>query len=295
MEKMIDSGGYGCVYYPNIDCSGNIHPDSKMVSKLVQYDNAQREIYMSKLIHKIPHYKKHFVVVEDNCTIEGKIPFKKCNAIKSTDTKFKILYIPYKEKTQSNISFLSMYNTLLTSVQLLIHHKIVHFDINKQNMIQSHNNIFLIDFGIAIDIRNVYSKVKDYFYTYHISYYQWPLEVHILCYHLYVGKITHTILTKICNDYVKHHIVLQKSNDKFVKEYIEGSIEYFSTIISLPAEEMIKQCICSWKTWDNYALIICLFQMKYTIPTLFFKNIHYLPSERLSVPKCIELTATSSA
>ena len=292
---MIDSGGYGCVYYPNIDCSGNIHPKSTMVSKLVQYDNAQREIYIAKLIHKIDHYKDHFIVVEDNCTIHGKVPFQTCNAIKSTDTKFKILYIPYKEKTYCNLSFNTIYHTLLTSVQLLIHHKIVHFDINKENIIQSNKDIFLIDFGISIHMTNVYSKLKDYFYTYHISYYQWPLEVHILCYHLYLGKLTTVIIEKICKDYVKHHIVLQKSNEKFVKEYIEGSIEYFSSMVSLPVEEMIKQCISSWKTWDNYALIIYLFQMKYTIPTLFFKNIHYLPSERLSVAKCLELTATSPA
>jgi len=293
MEKIIDSGGYGCVYYPKIDCSGNIDPESKMVSKVVQYDNAQREIYMAKLIHKIDDYQDHFVVVEENCTIHGKVPFKTCDAIKARDTKFKILYIPYKEKTYCNLPFHSMYKTLLTSVQLLIDHKIVHFDINKQNIIQSHKDIFLIDFGIAIDMTNVFSRLKQYFYTYHISYCQWPLEVHILCYHLYVGKITLEKLEKICNDYVKHHIILQKSNDKFVKEYIEGSIHYFLPILSLPVEEMIKQCISSWKTWDNYALIICLFQMNYTIPTLFFKNIHYLPSERLSVTKCLELTATS--
>ena len=160
---MIDSGGYGCVYYPKIDCSGNIDPDSKMVSKLVQYDNAQREIYMSQLIHKINHYKEHFVVVEDNCTIDGKVPFKKCDAIKSRDTKFKILYIPYKEKTNCNLSFHSIYRKLLKSIQLLINHKIVHFDINKQNMIESNKNIFLIDFGIAIDMTKVYSKLKEYF------------------------------------------------------------------------------------------------------------------------------------
>ncbi len=290
---MIDSGGYGCVYYPKIDCSGNIDSDSKMVSKLVQYDSAQREIYMSKIIHKIDHYQNHFLVVEENCTIHGKVPFKKCEAIKPRDTKFKILYIPYKEKTYCQLSFHDIYNSLLTSVQLLIDHKIVHFDLKEDNIIQSNQELFLIDFGLSIDITNVYSNLKKYFFTYHISYCQWPLEVHVLCYHLYIRKITPTILEKICRDYVKHHIILQNSNHKFVKEYIEGSIQYFLTVIDLPVEEMIKQCISSWKTWDNYALIIYLFKKKYTIPTLFFKNIHYLPSERLSVAKCLELTATS--
>jgi serine/threonine protein kinase len=295
MEKMIDSGAFGCVYYPKIDCSGNIHPESKMVSKLVQYDIAKREIYISRLIHKIDNYKDHFLVVESNCTINGKVPFKKCDAIKPRDTKFKILYIPYKEKTYCELSFHSIYSKLLTSVQLLINHKIVHFDINKENIIQSNKDIFLIDFGISIDMTNVYSNLKYYFYTFHIQYYQWPLEVHILCYYLYIGKITHDTLVKICNEYVKHHVVLQKSNAKFVKEYLDGSIDYFSQILSHPVEEIVKHCISSWKTWDNYALIIYLFKMNYSIPTLFFKNIHYLPSERLSVAKCLELTAASLA
>ena len=41
---------------------------------------------------------------------------------------------------------------------------------------------------------------------------------------------------------------LQKSNDKFVKEYTEKSIEYYSDIITFPTEEFIKKCISSWRT-----------------------------------------------
>jgi len=293
METLIDSGGYGCVYYPKIDCSGNVDKHANMVSKLVQYDNAQHEIYISTIVQKIPNYANHFLIVEDNCTIQGKIPFKKCDAIKSYDTKFKILYIPYKERTQCTLSFTELYKTLLTSVQLLLQHKLVHFDLNKKNIIYSKNDVYMIDFGLSIDMTHVYSNLKHYFYTYYISYCQWPLEVHLLCYRLNVGKITPSILHTICKDYVKHHIVLQKSTNKFVKEYIEGSIEYYLPIIEFPNEEFIKKCISSWKTWDNYSLIIHLFKMNYTIPTLFFKNIHYLPSERISVAKC--LTAASSA
>jgi serine/threonine protein kinase len=291
METLINEGGYGCIYYPKIDCSGNLHPESKMVSKLIQYDHGKDEIYISNLIRKIPNYKNHFLVVEDNCTIDKAVPFKKCDSVKQ-DTKFKILYIPYKQQTPSNRSFHSLYKELLESIQLLVHNKIVHFDIKPSNTIQA-ENVYLIDFGISIDMTHVYSNVTHYFYKYHIQYYHWPLEVHLLCYRLHVGKITLDILEKICRDFVKHHIVLQKSNDKFVKEYTEKSIEYYSDIITFPTEEFIKKCISSWKTWDNYALIICLFQMNYTIPTLFFKNIHYLPSERLSISKCLELTATS--
>ena len=92
METLINEGGYGCIYYPKIDCSGNLHPESKMVSKLIQYDHGKDEIYISNLIRKIPNYKKHFLVVEDNCTIDTAVPFKTCNSVKE-DTKFKILYI----------------------------------------------------------------------------------------------------------------------------------------------------------------------------------------------------------
>jgi hypothetical protein len=250
--------------------------DSK-ISKLIHFENAEHELYISGLIKKI-NYNKHFLIVEESCTLPN---------------KFKILYYPYKEIIPHSLSFNTIYHSLLTSVQILIHTKIVHFDINKKNIIHS-DNIYLTNFGIAIDMTNVYSKFKKYFYTYFIQQYQWPLEVHLLCYQINVGKITYDILTIICTEFVKHHIILQKSNLKFVKEYISKSIEYYLPIIQLPHDEFIKTCISSWKTWDNYALIIYLFE-QYTIPTLFLKNIHYLPTERLSVSKCLELTAASTA
>jgi hypothetical protein len=258
------------------DCS----KDPKMVSKLLHVENAEHEIYITQLLKKINNYNKHFLVIEENCSLKT--------------NQFKILYIPYKESIPNKLSFNSNYNSLLTSIQLLIQNKIVHFDINKKNIIHS-DSIYLLNFGISIDMTHVYSKFKKYFYTYFIKNYKWPLEVHLLCYQINVGKITPDILKTICTEFVNHHIILQNSNSKFVKEYTTKSIEYYSTIIQLPYDEFIKKCISSWKTWDNYALIIYLFEEKYTIPLLFLKNIHYLPTERLSVPKCIELTAASTA
>jgi len=247
------------------------------ISKLVNIENAKHEIYIAGLIKKINNYENYFLITDENCRI---------------DDKFKILYTPYKEPIINNLSFNSIYYSLLTSIQILIDHKIVHFD--KKKIIQS-DNIYLTNFKISIDMKNVYSKFKTYFYTYYIKNYYWPLEVHLLCYSINVGKITPDILKIICTDFTNNHIILKKSNPKFINEYITKSIDYYSPWIQLPYDEFIKKIIGSWKTWDNYGLIIYLFEQKYTIPTLFLKNIHYLPTERLSVSKCLELTAASTA
>jgi hypothetical protein len=294
MSKLIDSGGYGCIYYPKIDCSGNVHVEDKMVSKLINFDDAEHELYMAKKIKKIKNYNQYFIPAENSCTLNKNVKFKPCSAIKPHHNKFKILYIPYKETLPLKLSFQILYHSLLESVHLLVAHKIVHFDLKETNIIHS-DRIYIIDFGISINMNNVYSKVQKYFYTYYIQYYAWPLEVHLLNYRVNVGNITPDILSTICHDFVKYNIILKSSKPEFIKEYISGSIEYYTPIITLSYNEFIKKCIHSWKTWDNYALIIYLFKLNYTIPNLFFKNIHYLPSQRLSVTKCLQLTAASTA
>ena len=294
MSNLIDSGGYGCIYYPKIDCAGNVHIEDKMVSKLINNKDADHELYIAKKLKKIKNYKDYFIPAEGSCTLKKSTKLKPCSALKSYHNKFKILYVPYKKKLPLTLSFPKLYHSLLESVHLLIQHKIVHYDLHENNIINS-DRPYIIDFGLSIDINKVYSNLSHYFYTHYIQYYVWPLEVHLLNYRINVGKITPDILSTICHDFVKYNIVLQSSTPKFVKEYTSESIHYYTPIIELPYDEFIKKCIHSWKTWDNYALIIYLFKLNYTIPNLFFKNIHYLPSERLSVSKCLELTAASTA
>jgi hypothetical protein len=290
MNKFIDAGAYGCVYYPGMDCKGNTIA-APMVSKIVNDKDAQHEIYMSNLVKQIKQYEDHFLPVESHCDVKRKLPIVKCNAIKH-HSKYKILYIPYKETLSTKYEFNTLYHTLLESIQLLIQHKIVHFDIKQGNIILS-DKPYILDFNLSFSMKNIMANLETAFYKYQPSYYYWPIEVHLLNYQVNHGPITMIRLTQMCNEFVKHHLMLHKLSDRFIKEYIEGSIAHFATFLELSSKEFIKACIQSWKTWDNYATIIYLFEEGYTIPPMFLKNIHYLPKERLSVSFC--LTATSAS
>jgi len=287
MNKLFDSGAYGCVYYPGIDCNGERIENN--VSKIVNVKDAQHEIAISNLVKKIKNYKDHFLPVESHCNVKHPLPIEKCNAIKH-HSKFKILYIPYKEHVSKKYEFKSLYHTLLQSIQLLIRNKIVHFDIKPGNIIFS-DKVYILDFNLSFSMKQIMSNLENAFYKYHPSYYFWPLEVHLLCYRVNHGPITPSVLTHTCNEFVKHHKMLQKLSERFIQEYIDGSIQYFSSILSLSSKDFIKTCVQSWKTWDNYAATIFMFHEGYAIPPLFLKNIHYLPKERLSVSHCLTATA----
>lgn len=290
MNKLFDAGAYGCIYYPGIDCKGNRIEDT-MVSKIVNDKDALHEIAISKLIKKIKNYQHHFLPVESFCNVKQSLPIVKCNAIKH-HSKFKILYIPYKETLPTTYDFNTLYHALLQSIQLLIQNKIVHFDIKPGNVILS-DKPYILDFNLSFSMKQIMANLENVFYKYYPSYYYWPLEVHLLSYRINHGPITPNVLTHTCNEFVKHHKMLQKLSTRFIQEYIDGSIRHFSTIILLSSKEFIQACIQSWKTWDNYAAIIYMFEEGYTIPPHFIKNIHYLPKERLSVPHCLTATSTS--
>jgi hypothetical protein len=39
MSKLIDQGGFGCVFYPGIECDGSISKNPKYISKLHKKEN----------------------------------------------------------------------------------------------------------------------------------------------------------------------------------------------------------------------------------------------------------------
>ena len=290
MNKLFDAGAYGCIYYPGIDCKGN-RIEKNMVSKIVNDSDAQHEIYISKLVRQIKNYQDHFLPVENHCNVKQPLPIVKCNAIKH-HSKFKILYIPYKETVSTTYDFNTLYHTLLTSIQLLVQHKLVHFDIKQGNIILS-DKVYLLDFNLSFSMKNIMNHLENAFYKYQPSYYYWPLEIHLLCYRVNHGPMTITTLTHTCNEFVKHHPMLHKLSARFIQEYVDGSIRHFSSILSLSSKEFIQSCIQPWKTWDNYAATIYMFEEGFAVPPIFLKNIHYLPKERLSIAQC--LTATSAS
>ena len=163
MKKFIDAGAYGCIYYPGLDCKGN-PITTPMVSKIVNDKYAKREIDMSNLVKKIKNYQDHFLPVENHCTVHQKLPIVKCNAIKH-HTNYKILYIPYKETLPTHYEFKQLYHQLLQSIQLLIQHKIVHFDIKHDNIIIS-DKVYILDFNLSFSMKNIMGNLETAFFKY---------------------------------------------------------------------------------------------------------------------------------
>ena len=64
MSELLSQGGYGCVYYPALTCSGKSESSKKHVSKLQRKDwAAQNEIEIGNKIITIPNYKLYFLPI----------------------------------------------------------------------------------------------------------------------------------------------------------------------------------------------------------------------------------------
>ena len=70
MSKLLSQGGFGCVFYPGITCSGESRKDDKIVTKIQVRDfNSDNESLIGKIIQTLPNYKLYFLPVIDSCNI----------------------------------------------------------------------------------------------------------------------------------------------------------------------------------------------------------------------------------
>ena len=67
--KLISEGGYGCVYYPHLDCSLKESTTNKdeYISKVQRYnDAAKNEINIGNIVKTIKNYKNFFAPIIDS-------------------------------------------------------------------------------------------------------------------------------------------------------------------------------------------------------------------------------------
>ena len=174
--KVIDSGGYGCVFSPALKCSNN-KERTNGISKLSFVENSNIEWNtlqnVKKLLSKIPNYTDYFLLsnistcIPDKLTAKDKDNFSKCmsleesgynaNNINSNLNKFKIINMPFGgENLDSviNLKILSfdklnllLQNLLLNGIIPMNKLKIYHFDIKSSNILYKDGKIKIIDFG----------------------------------------------------------------------------------------------------------------------------------------------------
>mgnify|MGYP001281770676 CR=1 FL=1 len=324
--ELVSEGGYGCIFRPEINCSGETVEDSEHISKIQVYDkSAKKEIEVSKLLKTIKLYDNHFVPVLSHCFINVSeietTDKKQCSIftkqengdfillkMRNVDGDNFINYIVNNKNTREILNILiNSYNHVLKSVKLLLEKRLVHYDLKGDNiMFDTKKSIpVLIDFGLSINMKKLNrKKLSQYFYVYAPEYYIWPLEVHYLCFLVKQNKIPNIIeLKQMVNAYVNGHVSIAKNFskafiDKF-KDLCEKQLLFYQ---SKSKENCIDHILKYWNTWDNYSLSTLYLKIIYYfnisgfvnnkfivfLSELLLLNIHPNPKRRLTIQQSIE-------
>ena len=281
MSKLIDQGGFGCVFYPGIECDGTISKNPKYISKLHKKEyQVANEYNVGKMVSQIPLYEYYFAPIVSMCNIDiAKIDKRErdmCRVIsrKKSNSKFVIMKMPYiknvsliKYITNPNIDkreivtyILYLYKFLLNSLNMLNMHGIVHFDFKHQNFLidVKTKNPIIIDFGLSIPIKNLGPETYiKYFYSYNPSYYIWCIDIHIINYVIRVNSIlTYDELVTIIDTSISYNKALLIFSQGFISKYRELAINSYKKYVNMPAENIVTDLVKNCNTWDNYSLSI---------------------------------------
>ena len=286
MSKLIDQGGFGCVFYPGIECDGSISKNPKYISKLHKKEyQVANEYNVGKMVSQIPLYEYYFAPIVSMCDIDiAKIDKRErdmCRVIsrKNTSSKFVIMKMPYiknvsliKYITNPNIEkkeiityIMDSYKFLLSSLKMLNTHGVIHFDFKIPNIlidIKTKNPI-VIDFGLSIPFSNLSAKTySKYFYTHNAGYYIWPIDVHIINYVINVNSnLTYEELVVMVDTNINANPALKNFSESFIKRYRELTINTYKKYTNMPVTNVVAELIKNCNTWDSYALsemFLCL-------------------------------------
>lgn len=299
MSTLLSQGGFGCVYYPGINCSGKSDKDKKTVTKIQARDfNADNEIYIGKIITSIPSYKKYFIPVITSCPIDiRKIDNKiigDCKVINNPNSiDYLLMSLDYIEnkslesafvissskdiKRKSFAMILGMYKYLMYGIDLLSQERIVHFDLKIENLLFSNkkNLPLIIDFGLSIPMSKLNADtMKKYFYIYAPEYYVWPLEVHVICFLLHQtdGNLTMDNITTISTIFTTANEGLRFFSEDFRRRYLSSCIYQLKQYVDIDRNKVIEALLKKCYTWDGYALSILFFVI---FNNIFRGGFHY--------------------
>ena len=324
MSELLGQGGYGCVYWPEIMCSGKIG-SNKFVSKIQKNNFASNNEYnIGKIVKNIKNYRSKFVPAISSCHVKlstiNKNVVKDCNVLKPNNEyiSMKFPYVKHSNfdkffnRTDKKVFYLiEMYKKLVYSLELLADKNIVHHDLKEDNLIIDYkHNPLIIDFGISININDLTIDNYDaYFYVFATNYYPWSIELHIISYIVQerdnddiFGKVSIDEINTIIDSYISSTIFFNLFTTEFVANYKEALKNNFKYLANKDNQSIINILLKTYRTWDMVSLSI-LFLKRLTdiynnkIPnTKFIKelleilleNISPYSDKRLSHKKTIE-------
>ena len=172
-------------------------------------------------------------------------------------------YITESDNLNNFVNFVSMFSSILNTVEMLIEKKVVHYDLHGGNIIinRKTNQPVVIDFGLSFSIKKF--NIRDLQANFGIfnnapSWSNYPVEIHYLSFivtnkrHMNIGEVNMFI-----DKYLEKHKIInsfptiirssEKSNFKKKTIFCNNSIK--KNNINDCIKIIIKKC---WKTWDTH-------------------------------------------
>jgi len=295
--KFINSGTFGCIYYPDFNCNEGKIGKQLYISKIQKESGSlDNELEIMNIIQKnIPNYYLYLAPILKVCPVKlNKIPdseYKKCDVLQKNNNKqhqyisTKIRYVGKNDIEEYILSLPSqfqakkmnhIYYYTLHELNKLNNEHIIHFDVKQQNiMYDSINHVpILIDFGISFHIKNY----VDAFYT-SSFYLYWCIDIFVIANILYnldtgredlYGTVTKPELDQLRNKFLDNlspiiHTYIPDFNKKFTEMYNN----YFYKFVCKTWQYVLSD-LKRPKTWDNYSLAISmlLINIKYPYQSL---------------------------
>ena len=285
-SNLLSQGGFGCVYYPGIDCKGSVLTNKKFASKLqVKNSSSDNEIAIGNEIKKIKKYYEYFLPVIDNCPIiSNKINsnvLTDCDPIKGkqdlvlmkmeyiNSLSFYKLLSNEKESSQSIIkSMMNSYLYLLKSLSFLGEKNIIHYDLKVDNILFEKNSELpiIIDFGISFNMKHLdFDHLHRFFYVYATDYYIWSFDIHVINFLVNEVDSDNYIITKevfkeIADSIVNNNKAMALFSSSFIEKYKKKCMYYGVSMIGKDKATVLRQLLRKecYQTWDNYSLS-CIF------------------------------------
>lgn len=301
MARLVNQGAYGCLYHPGLRCNGSPMDDLRYATKLVVQDEvAENEVAVGNAVKNIVNYSVNFVPVIDTCAVNlGRVrqgALDRCDIVMEQTLKpkpkpkpkpkFVLMKMPYidslyfydyigrmgsnKKKIISCI--FDTYTYLIESIERLVEHGIVHYDLKLQNILMNlkTDTPIIIDFGLSMIIpkkMNVGAPFWQlHFYKYSPEYYVWPLEAHVINYLWNKapdpdGGLSRTDVEAICDTYVNANHALNIFSTGFRARYRKACMDQCDRWVGVPRDVACAGLAAGWHTWDNYSLSIAYLQI----------------------------------